>query len=235
MTKSRGINRPRAHWTAAELDVLVARYADTRTADLAAELGHTETAVYQRAYKLGLKKSEAFLASENSGRIQRGKQDPGMRASQFKPGLVPWNKGTKGAMGPMEGCKATWFKSGRPASEARNYQPVGSTRVSEDGYLQRKVTDDPALAPVRRWVAVHRLVWEAANGPIPPGHAVAFKPGRKTTDIDAITVDALELVSRGELMRRNSRHTQYPPEVNRLIQLRGALTRQINKRTKETS
>jgi hypothetical protein len=36
----------------------------------------------------------------------------------------------------------------------------------------------------RNWVAVHRLVWEQAHGPVPPGHIVVFRPGRHTTDLD---------------------------------------------------
>jgi hypothetical protein len=47
-----------------------------------------------------------------------------------------------------------------------------------------------------------------------------------------ITLGRLELISRAENMRRNSYHTRYPKEVAQLIQLRGALNRQINKRLK---
>ena len=80
---------------------------------------------------------------------------------------------------------------------------------------------------------MHRLVWEAACGAVPDGHIVVFRPGRKTTDPDKITLDALELLTRAENMRRNSVHSKYPPEVARLVQLRGALTRQINRKAKE--
>ena len=60
-----------------------------------------------------------------------------------------------------------------------------------------------------------------------------FRPGRASTDEARIALDALELVSRAELMRRNSRHARYPPEVNQLIQLKGALNRKINARSKK--
>ena len=79
-----------------------------------------------------------------------------------------------------------------------------------------------------RWKPVYRLVWEAAHGPIPPGFAVCFKPGRRTAELAEITEDALELVSRRELMLRNSFH-RYGPEIAKLVQLRGALTRQIRR------
>ncbi|MNT70582.1 hypothetical protein D3C72_2089870 [compost metagenome] len=96
----------------------------------------------------------------------------------------------------------------------------------------RKVTDDPNLVPARRWEAVHRLVWEAAHGPIPPGHAVAFLPGRRTTDAALITLDALELVTRGDLARRNHPRTR-SPELAKLVQLKSAITRQVNRIARE--
>lgn len=140
---------------------------------------------------------------------------------RFKAGHTPWNKGMKGL---DIGGHATRFKKGnRSGSAAHFYQPIGAERIRKDGYLQRKVNDDLPLQ--RRWRLVHLLVWEAANGPVPPNHAVAFKDGNKQN----ISIDNLELISRAELMRRNSCH-QYGQEVAKLVQLRGAVTRQINKR-----
>ena len=153
--------------------------------------------------------------------------------TRIQPGATPWNKGKPGSTGTHAACRATQFHKGRPASEARNYLPIGSLRVCADGYLERKTTDDPAIARARRWIAVPRIVWEAANGSVPAGPLVVFRAGRRTTDIEKITLDALELVTRAENMRRNSVHSKYPPEVARLVQLRGALTRQINRKTKE--
>lgn len=114
------------------------------------------------------------------------------------------------------------------AKAAAHWLPIGSLRVNSDGYLDRKVRDKGL--PQRRWEGVHRLLWRKAHGPIPRGHAVAFRAGRRTTDLDKITLDALELVSRQELMRRNSYHTNYPKEIGLVIQLRAALVRQINRR-----
>jgi hypothetical protein len=230
MTKSRGILGPRRRWTESEDDVLRERYASTLTADLASLLGHTLSSTHQRAHKLGLRKSVEFIAAV--ARERSAKDDHGGRAHQFKPGVPSWSKGTKGRVGVQDGCKATQFKKGRPAHEARNYVPIGSERLSKDGYLERKVTDDPSIYPARRWVAVHRLVWESAHGPIPAGYVVVFKPGRRSTDREAITPDAVELITRQQLMQRNTFH-QYGPEIVKLVQLRGAITRQINQRSKD--
>jgi len=213
-------------WTAAELELLRRNFADSRTADLAQVLGRSYTTVAQQAARMGLRKSDAYL---NSPAAQRLTGTVGM-GSRFQPGLTPWNKGKK--FQPGGRSVETRFQPGRPAHEARNYVPLGSLRISKDGYVECKVTDDPALAPARRWIGVHRLRWITAHGPVPEGHAVCFKPGTHTTDPDKITLDCLELVSRQELMQRNTVH-RLGPEVARVQQLRGALTRQINQLTRK--
>lgn len=200
-----------------------AEYPDARTEELAARLDRSARSVYMRAYLLGLSKSAAYLASPAAGRTN-GRQGVG---SRFKPGHSSWNRGVPGSTGTHENCRATQFRAGRSATEARNYQPIGTERICKDGYIERKVTDDPALVPARRWVGVHRLLWEEHLGPIPRGFAVTFKNGNKRD----IRIDNLALTPRGLLMRRNSYHTRYP-ELAPLIQLRGALNRKINNRTR---
>jgi hypothetical protein len=51
----------------------------------------------------------------------------------------------------------------------------------------------------------------------------------KTILIEEITLDRLECISRRENMQRNTVHN-YPAPIPQLIQLKGALQRQINKR-----
>lgn len=225
MTKSRGILPKRQPWPECDLTILRERYADTPTADLGKLFGRPLHQVYAKAYRLGLEKSEAYLSGPACGRLD------GVRgaASRFVKGQASWNRGKKL---PGHGNPDTYFKRGQLNGRAALIVvPVGSYRVNDGGYLDRKIGDESGPQH-RRWKAVHRLVWEAAHGPVPPGHAVAFLPGRRTTDPERITLDALELVTRRELMRRNSVHTIYPPEVAHVVQLRGAITRQINKRAK---
>lgn len=216
-------------WQLLEIVLLRRHFADSRTADLAQVLGRTYGPVARKASLLGLKKSEVFLNGPAAGRLD-GVTGSGNR---FVSGSVPWNKGKPF---PARGrAVETQFKKGRPAEAASNYRPIGSLRINREGLLERKVTDDPALVPVRRWVGVHRLVWIETHGPIPAGHVVAFKAGRRTAELALITLDALELVTQAEMMRRNSFH-QYGPEIAQLVQLRGAISRQINKRqTNQTS
>lgn len=227
MTKSRNILAPRHRWTRKELAILRREYPHRRCADVAPLVGHSVSSTYQMSIKLKLGKSDAFKASEASGRLTK------LSASgfnhRFKKGHASWNKGTHWTAGGRS--VETRFKKGRRPEESHNYRPVGSLRVTQDGILEQKVTDDQSVYPARRWVSVQRLVWEAAHGPIPAGHSVVFKNGERTTVFEEISVDRLECLSRADLMRRNTLH-RYPKDIQRAIQLRGALMRQINKRSK---
>ncbi|WP_258180372.1 hypothetical protein [Burkholderia multivorans] len=71
-------------------------YPNTETSVLARSLGRPIGPVYQKAAALGLKKSAEFMASDRSSRIARGRTDPRMIATQFKPGHMTWNTGKKG-------------------------------------------------------------------------------------------------------------------------------------------
>lgn len=212
----------RQHWTADQLFLLRRLYPDNKTEDIAPVIGRPMRSVYQKAASLGIKKSPAFIASGKAGRLD------GVRggATRFKKGQVPVNKGLRRPGWAPGRMAETQFKPGeRRGVAVKLYQPIGTKRISQDGYLERKVNDDLPLQ--KRWRAVHLITWEAANGPLPAGHAVSFKDGNKKNT----SLENLELISRAELMRRNSYH-QYGPEIARIVQLRGAVSRQINKRTK---
>ena len=214
-------------WSKRELAVIRRDYPHEPTMAIAARIGRSLTGVYRAATKLGIKKSAVFNASSESGRLT--KLTAGGVTHRFKKGQTPWNAGTKGI---VTGGVATQFKKGcRSGQAAKNWMPIGSHRIDQDGYLRRKITDN-GYAP-KDWEAVHRLVWTQAHGPIPSGHVIVFKPGRATAKLSAITLDAIECVSRQELMRRNSYHNNYPKELAQLIQLRGAVQRQINKRGRD--
>ncbi|KAA0910640.1 HNH endonuclease signature motif containing protein [Pusillimonas sp. ANT_WB101] len=212
------------HWTEADTERLRQAYPDHTTEALAEEFGRTVRQVYSKAAKLGLKKSAAYLAGQTAGRFQKGQKKN--TATQFKPGHKTWNKGKPFEAGGRS--HETRFKKGGMTGPAQsNYVPIGSTRISKDGYLELKVTDDPDLYPSKRWVAVHRLVWEEAHGPIPPKHIVVFKPGQLTAAREEITADRLECITRAENMKRNSIHN-YPPEIKGAMTARAALNRRIN-------
>lgn len=227
MTRSRGIAQPRVAWTDELTRRLADAYPNAPTAAVAAELGIRVGQVNAKAHALGLKKSREYLASEASGRMMVGRKP---NATTFKKGHATWNKGLNYAAGGRS--VETQFKPGqRTGRAAVLWRPVGHERISKNGTLQRKVTDTGNTP--RDYRSVHSIVWEEANGPVPAGHVVVFRPGTATAIASEITPDKLELVSRSELMRRNSRHNRYPPELNKLMQLKGALNRKINSRLKK--
>jgi hypothetical protein len=211
-------------WTPWELETLAKRYPDHTAKALSLVLDRAISAIYGKAKQLGLAKSTEFYAGPNSGRTD-GKRG---RSARFHKGHVPANKGQR-RPGYAPGRMAeTQFKKGEMAGAAQhNYVPIGSLRVTKYGALERKVTDDPALYPARRWRPVAHLVWEDANGPIPPGHVVRFKPGMHTTVEVEITLDRLECITLAENMRRNTLH-RYPTEIKDAIRARAVLNRRIN-------
>lgn len=210
MTKSQNINRARITWRPEYIEFVRQHYPDSRTEDIATALDVRPDQVYRLAARLRLKKSDAYLNGPDAGRLDGVKGG----STRFSKGHQTWNKGMKG----LQLSPRTQFKPGRPAHESANYVPLGTLRISKDGYLERKVTDDPAIVPVRRWRGIHRLVWEAAHGPVPAGHVVAFK-GRKPIHVEAdITIDKLELLTKAQVMQENTRHN-YGPEINEVIGL----------------
>lgn len=215
----------RHHWTDTDRATLRALYPEFSAAECAAAIGCSVSSVNNQVGRLGLRKSREWIARRAAERSAR--PDHGGRAHQFRPGHATWNKGKSFNSGGRS--VETRFKPGRPPSEARNYAPIGAVRISKDGYLERKVTDDHPI-PDRRWVAEHRLVWEAAHGPIPDGCIVVFKRGMHTTVADEITADRLELVTRAENMARNTIHN-YPAPVKSLIRAVSRAERALKERS----
>lgn len=212
---------PRA-WSEPDRQYVRDHFASNPTADVARAIGRTSSQVSQCAARLGLRKSEAYLASPASCRLRAGiSASP---STQFRKGMQPWNAGKKG-YDPGGRCSGTQFKHGFVGgAAAANYQQIGTERVSKDGILYRKVADTGARR--ERWKPVHAAVWEESNGRIPCGHIVVFRDGDRSN----FRVENLELISRAENMRRNTVH-QWGKEIASLCQLKGAVARQINKRT----
>lgn len=213
------IRRP---WSAKDDAMLRAAYPNTPTADVAQWLGRGLSGTYQRAYTLGLCKSAAYLASPASARLQRG--DNIGAACRFQPGHVPANKGLRRPGWAPGRMRETQFKRGMRAGVAvKLWKPVGTERISKDGYLERKINEDLPLQ--RRWRAVHLVIWEAVHGPLPAGHALVFINGEKRD----IRLDNLQLITRAELMARNTVH-RLPKPLAQTIRLLGRLNRKIRKR-----
>ncbi|MBJ9964462.1 HNH endonuclease signature motif containing protein [Burkholderia seminalis] len=136
---------------------------------------------------------------------------------RFVDGQIPWNKGLAGYS--PAGTETGRFKSGQ---KSHRWVPIGTEKVNAcDGYLERKVSDTGN----RRtdWQKVHKLMWEAQNGPVPPGHTLRFRDGDKSN----VVIENLELLTRAEAIERNSMK-RLPAELQEVIRLKQRITRKIN-------
>jgi hypothetical protein len=208
-------------WKSWEIEFLRRVYPSVSTRDLARCIGRSCSAIYARATLMGLRKSAEYLASPHACRLRRG--DKIGLSTRFARGHAPANKGLRRPGWSAGRMPETQFK---PGARPHTWKPIGSTRVTNDGYLQRKISDTGY--PPRDWVGVHILLWEEAHGPIPKGHALIFKDRNKGN----LCLENFELITRAELMRRNTIHN-YPPELVDVIRLGGALKRRLRRISEE--
>lgn len=136
------------------------------------------------------------------------------RTGCFPKGNVPYNLGMTR---PFNANSArTQFKKGNRTDRANeNYKPIGSERMTRDGYIERKIHDGLPLQS--RWRAVHLIEWEAVHGPLPKGHCLKCLDGdKRNTDPSNWT-----LLSRGLLPflngHRGHNYDQAPPELKPAI------------------
>jgi hypothetical protein len=110
----------------------------------------------------------------------------GLPRFRFKPGHKSLMKGI--------GSK---YKPGDP-----RYIPPGTERINSRGYVEVKVEGNDKW----EWKPKHRIIWEAANGPVPKSHLVIFADSDKTN----FALDNLLLVSRKEIAVMNKHMLIYP-------------------------
>lgn len=208
----------RHYWTKEEEEVLCEKYPHVPTKEISELLGVEYLRVYDKARRMGLKKSDAYLQSMKSGRLK--KNDTRGKANRFKKGNIPWNKGKRFNAG--ENAKQRRFRRGELNGRAKElYKPLGHERVNKNGILERKIKSDGPSS--QRWKSVHRMIFEEHNGPIPDGHIVVFIDGNRRN----FDICNLECISKKENMRRNTVHN-LPKELADIIQLKGVIQRKIN-------
>jgi len=118
--------------------------------------------------------------------------------TRFKKGHITHNKGEKGIC--YKGCEKTWFPKGHTP---HNHKPVGSERISKDGYIEVKIAEP------KMWRLKHNVVWEKAYGKVPKNHAIILLDGNKlNTDISN-----LKLITRSELLIMN-RYRLFAPDAD---------------------
>ncbi|TYC93016.1 HNH endonuclease [Novosphingobium sp. BW1] len=154
---------------------------------------------YHAAFQQRFGRADVTAANLHALRKRKGWRTG--RSGFFVKGQEPVNKGKKcapGKGGLHPNSRRTQFKKGQMSGTAQhNYKPIGYERITEDGYVERKISDTGAAR--QRWRAVHLLNWEATHGPLPEGHALKCLDGNKQNTEPG----NWELVHRGVLARLN--------------------------------
>ena len=212
----------RKYWSEEEIARLREVYPNTSNTDLARAFGRTRSAIEGASRAFGLAKMPEYLAAH--ARLQKGARI-GVEF-QFKRGSLPANKGARrpgwspGRMGETQ-----FVRGARPL----NWKPIGTITTDVDGYQRIKVREtlpgEPGGTGNRgSWPFLHVHVWEHANGPVRPGHVVAFKDGVRNC-----AIENLECISRADLARRNVMWGRFPQELAEAIQLNGALKNKLRR------
>lgn len=132
-----------------------------------------------------------FTISQIKGAIGRYGLNTGL-TGRFEKGNIPFNKGTKG----LTSANKTSFKKG---NKPINHRPVGSERVTVDGYIEIKVAEP------NKWRLKHQVVYEKYKGKVPKGYTIIFADkNRQNFDMDNLII-----VSRNELLVMNKNKLIY--------------------------
>ena len=199
----------RCNWTLEETELLIEYYPHRSTKEVAFITGKSISQCYAKAFALQLHKTPEYLATEASGRLQKGNQ-----ATQFHKGHQPWNKGMKGL---DIGGKESQFKKGHVPA---NHKEVGAERIDEDGYTYIKIAEHT------RWVLKHRHIYEQHHGKLEPHMRVIFKDGDRAN----CAIDNLEAITKVENMQRNT-VTKYPQPLRQTIKTLNKLWHAIKSKT----
>ena len=157
-----------------------------------------------------------FNLGQIKGAIARYKLNTGF-TGYFPKGNIPFNKGTKGI---MKANKTSYKKGNIPQS----YKPVGTERITKDGYTEIKVKDPNV------WKLKHRIIYEEHYGEIPKGHVVMFLDRNKSN----FDINNLILISRNQLRKLNQNNLiKDDPELTKSGIILADLLIKINEKDKE--
>lgn len=139
---------------------------------------------------------------------------------KFRKGQTPHNKGKKMPKEVYEKVKHTMFAKGNVPP---NHRPVGSERISKDGYIEVKVAEP------NKWRLKQRVVYEEAKGKIPEGCTIIFLDGNKQN----CNIDNLRCITRSELLYLNCNGLNNSNEITETGILMARLDITKNKKKQE--
>lgn len=155
------------------------------------------------------------------------------KESCFSPGHVPKNKEKKWHeyLSPeiQARCLAGGYKKGQIPPNKKNIGDVAvRTYGVHKGRKEYKIQWIKVGNGNLDWIPLHIYNWTTAGNVIPEGFVLAFKNGNQMNP----ELDNLELISMKENMLRNSIQN-YPEDLKEIMMIKGRITRQINKISKQ--
>ena len=171
--------------------------------DMAMHLGRSKYGCRNRMKLLGIKIPEEIIKQR-------------CLDSLIKKGNIPPNKGKGMPEELREKIKHTWFKKGGLPGNTK-YDSCITIRRETDGRPYKYIRIAKA-----KWVLYSRYVWEQVYGKIPYGMIISFKD-KNTMNCD---IENLELISKGENMKRNSIQNM-PEEIKQSIRILNGFKRKV--------
>jgi hypothetical protein len=203
-------------WTPEKISVLTENFPHKKSADVAALIPAPLVSVRHKASELGLKKSEAFKNSPDSGRLMKG--DERGAKTRYPKGNIPWTKGMKGLKIP--GSEKGHFKKGHLPHNTKNDHDISVRNDAATGRPYQWIR-----VALGKWVHLHVHVWHNAHGDVPEGYVISFKDG----DTMNATPENLQLITMAENMARNTIH-RYPEDIKSAMRLLGRLKKKLNEK-----
>lgn len=159
--------------------------------DYEAEFGWrpTRQAVYVKASRMGLRKAPVEGRGAKCERVVRWSKEPEMEAWMLEN-----DRGQRIDLLVAKFCarfgfrltrgQVNLFRASHGTQKRRSHGggkpqlPVGTERVTKDGYVVIKFAERPNRSMSKdNWKLKHVWAWEQEHGPLPVGHAVYFADG----------------------------------------------------------
>jgi hypothetical protein len=145
---------------------------------------------FNQRFELSLVKHQVTQAC-----IRRGIKH---KINGFQKGQTTWNKGLKG----VNGTSSTTFKKGQISV---NLLPIGTERLTKEGYIDIKLAD-PNI-----WAPKHRYIWEQAYGKLNSSQIIVFLSDNRQD----FSLSNMALINRSEMatLNRHEKFGQQAPEI----------------------
>jgi len=161
-------------------DYIRENYLSVPKKEIARRIGRSYFYVQQRCKVLGLTIPKEILEQRK-------------KAGQFRPGIIPYNKGKKMPDELKKKVSRTWFKKGNIPHNTK-YDGHMSIRRDQSGIPYRHIR-----VALGKYVLEHVLIWEQHHGQVPENHVVFHLDGNSLNN----DISNLAIRSRAEHLKAN--------------------------------